>query len=70
MISGGSLPYPAGRAVNGMKVSSAARAITKEHYMQIGKSKYKQYVEKGRAMSEVLTFEESLSGSGNVFFLK
>ncbi len=70
MTGGGSLAYPAGKAVSGMKVSSAARKMTVGHYMQIGKSKYAQYVKKGRAMSEVLTFEADLDGSGNVFFLK
>ncbi len=70
LTGGGSITYPEGKALDGMKVSSAARAITPNHYMQIGKSKYAQYVEKGRAMSQVLTFEADLNGSGNVFFLK
>ncbi len=70
LTAGGSLAYPAGKTVSGMKVSSAARKITSGHYMQIGKSKYAQYVKKGRAMAEVLTFEADLDGSGNVFFLK
>ncbi len=70
MTSGGSLPYPSGKAIEGMRVTSSKRAITAGHYMQIGKSKYAQYVQKGRAMAQVLTFEDDLDGSGNVFFLK
>lgn len=70
VVNGQSIPYPTGNAVSGKAVQKNAYcAITTGHYRQVGKIKYFGYVDEGKAMAQVLTFESDFSGSANVFFL-